>query len=71
MSGEEREADGEGRKRCEASSEDENGCADSNRIASVMVGWNSPPNLEYAERWVGRVWPNVKNAERALQKGSC
>lgn len=29
----------------------------SSRMHCVMVGWNNPPSLECATRWVGRVFP--------------
>lgn len=39
------------------------GWRDIRRTASIMVGWKRPPRGECPRRWVGRVWPKVKNME--------
>ena len=32
----------------------------------VIVGWKTPPKLEYAWRWAGSVWPREKNNDKGL-----
>jgi len=44
----------------------EKGWEDRRRIAWAIVGWKGPPCCEYADRCVGRTWPNVKNVDNAL-----
>lgn len=43
------------------------GPRDRRRIACVMVGWKRPPNVEWADRWVGRTWPSVKKVDSPLR----
>lgn len=35
-------------------------------MAWVMVGWKSPPKVEYAPRCVGKIWPSVKKSDETL-----
>ena len=47
----------------------EKGGWESRRTASVMVGWKRPPWGEWARRWVGSVWPRLKNVVKILWGG--
>lgn len=44
------------------------GWEERSRMACVIVGWKRPPNLEYAARCVGRVWPSMKNVDVKLAR---